>query len=227
VGLVNTERTYVAFDFGRLARTSDVKPLLRVLDQVWPAASPIAKSKLVWMLGINGTAEAAARLRAVLVQESDATVLGNAIFALSRCPYTPENLAAVLRHTRDARSMTHSFGFFPHGWYGPGPEGGQSFSHKPLDMLAKEYVTRHDPAHCGTTPGRLIVEPATIHCAGFVWEISGDSNRNCRVQVAYRKTGARVWKQGPPLLRCESWDSPEPKYPFQIGEKLAGSIFDL
>ena len=71
------------------------------------------------------------------------------------------------------------------------------------------------------------MEPATIHCAGFVWEISGDSNRNCTVHIAYRKAGSQAWKQGYPLLRCESWDSPDPKYPFAIGEKLAGSIFDL
>src|SRR5688572_1246412 len=35
------------------------------------------------------------------------------------------------------------------------------------------------------------------------------------------------WKQGFPLLRCESWESPHPKYRFDVGEKLAGSIFDL
>ena len=88
-------------------------------------------------------------------------------------------------------------------------------------------MAKHDPANFATTPGELTVEPATIHCAGFVWEIKGDSNRNCAVRVAYRKAGTQAWKQGYPLLRCESWESPDPKYPFQVGEKLAGSIFDL
>ena len=126
--LVNTETSFVAYEFGKIARTPDLKPFLRVLDQLWPAASPTAKGKFVWMLGVNGTAEAAARLRAVLAQETDATILGNAIFALSRCPFSAENLAAVQRFTSDTRSMAHSFGFHPHGWYGPSAEGGQSLA---------------------------------------------------------------------------------------------------
>ena len=225
--LVNTDTKFVAYDYGKIAKVPDLKPFLRVLDQVWPTARPLAKSKFVWMLGVNGTAEAAARLRIVLAKETDPDVIGNAIFALSRCPSSKENLAAVKLHMGDARSMANSFGFYPHGWYGPGPEGGKNFSHQPLRILAEEYVAKHDPANFATTPGELTVEPATIHCAGFVWEIKGDSNRNCAVRVAYRKAGTQAWKQGYPLLRCESWESPDPKYPFQIGEKLAGSIFDL
>ncbi len=225
--LVNTDTKFVAYDYGRIAKVPDLKPFLRALDQVWPAARPLAKSKFVWMLGVNGTAEAAARLRIVLAKENDPDIIGNAIFALSRCPSSPENLAAVKLHMDDARSMANSFGFYPHGWYGPGPEGGKNFSHHPLRILAREYVAKHDPANFATTPGEVTVEPATIHCAGFVWEIKGDSNRNCAVRVAYRKAGTQAWKQGYPLLRCESWESPDPKYPFQIGEKLAGSLFDL
>jgi hypothetical protein len=225
--LVNTDTRFVAYEYGTIARVADVKPFLRVLDQVWPTAGPVARSKFVWMLGVNGTAEAAARLRGVLAKETDPTILGNAIFALARCPAAAENLAAVKRYADDARSMTTSFGFYPHGWYGPGPEGGPNFSHHPLRILAREYVAKHDPTNFATIPGEVTVEPATIHCAGFVWEITGDSNRNCTVQVAYRKAGTQAWKQGYPLLRCESWESPDPKYPFRIGEKLAGSLFDL
>jgi hypothetical protein len=222
--LVNTDSRFVAYDHGRIARVPDMKPFLRVLDQVWPAARPLAKSKLVWMLGVNGSAEAAARLRAVLASETDPDVIGNAIFALSRCPASPENLAAVQRHMSETRSMANAFGFHPHGWYAPDAEGRTP---KPLRILAGEYVAKHDSAKFATMPGEIIVEPATIHCAGFVWEIAGDSNRNCAVRVAYRKKGTEAWKEGYPLLRCESWESPNPKYPFQVGEKLAGSLFDL
>jgi hypothetical protein len=225
--LVNTDSSFVPYDYGKIARVPDLKPLLRGLDRVWPEASPIAKSKFVWMLGVNGSAEAAARLRAVLASETNPDVIGNAIFALSRCASSPENLAAVRRHEGDARSMVHSFGFYPHGWYGPGPEGGKNFSHKPINILAREYLAKRNSATFATTPGEVIVEPATIHCAGFVWQIEGDSNRNCAVKVAYRKAGTKEWKEGYPLLRCESWESPDPKYPFQVGEKMAGSIFDL
>jgi hypothetical protein len=224
---VNTETKFVAYEYGKIAKVPDLRPFLRVLDQVWPSARPLAKSKFVWMLGVSGTTEAAARLRAVLAKETDPDVIGNAIFALSRCPYSPDSLAAVKRHVNDARSMANPFGFYPHGWYGPDPEGGQNFGHHPLRILAKEYVAKHDRANFATTPGEVIVEPATIHCAGFVWEINGDSNRNCAVSIAYRKAGTQAWKQGYPLLRCESWESPDPKYPFQIGEKLSGSLFDL
>jgi len=225
--LVNTDTKFVAHDYGRIAKVPDLKPFLRVLDQLWTTARPVAKSKFAWMLGVNGTAEAATRLRAILAKETEPDLIGNAIFALSRCPSSKENLAAVKLHTGDARSMTNSFGFYPHGWYGPEAEGGQSVSHHPLRILAREYVAKHDPTNFATTPGELTVEPATIHCAGFIWEIKGDSNRNCAVRVAYRKAGTQEWKHGYPLLRCESWESPDPKYPFQIGEKLAGSIFDL
>jgi hypothetical protein len=225
--LVNTETRFVVYDYGKIAKTPDLKPFLRVLDRVWAGASPLAKSKFVWMLGRSGKAETAARLRVILAKEKDPNVIGNAIFAISRCPPSPQNLAAVKLHVSDTRSMGTSFGFYPHGWYGPGPEGGQNMSHKPLNLLAKEFVAKYDLANFATTPGELTVEPATIHCAGFVWQISGDSNRNCTLGIAYRKTGTQSWQQGFPLLRCESWESPDPKYPFEIGEKLAGSIFDL
>src|SRR5262245_58819877 len=54
------------------------------------------------LLGVNGTAEAAARLRIVLAKENDPDVIGNAILALSRCPSSPDNLAAVKLRLRVA-----------------------------------------------------------------------------------------------------------------------------
>ena len=222
-----TESDWVAYDYGTVAHAADTGPFLRVLNEVWPSAGPIAKSKLVWMLGLAESNEAAASLRNILATETDPTVLGNAIFALSRCPHSTENLAAVERFVGDKRLIAHAIGFYPHGWYGADIEGGRNYTHQPLGLLAKELVARHDKARAPTVPGDLIVEPATIHGAGFVWEIEGDSNRNCIVQVAYREYGTQDWREGYPFLRCESWESPDAKYPFEIGEKLAGSLFDL
>ncbi len=50
-------------------------------------------------------------------------------------------------------------------------------------------------------PGRFIAEPPTIICLGFEWEIAGDDDRNAAVQVAYRASGSKEWKEGMPLLR--------------------------
>src|SRR5688500_14440594 len=133
--VAGTESDWVPYDSARMARAKDIRPFLRVLDEVWSATGPIAKNKFVWMLGVNGTAEAAERLRTMLAEETDPTILGNAIFALSRCPHSAENLAAVKRYIGDARLITHSFGFYPHGWYGADMEGGRNYTHQPLGLL--------------------------------------------------------------------------------------------
>ncbi|MEZ0263462.1 MAG: hypothetical protein ACAI43_01950, partial [Phycisphaerae bacterium] len=231
---IGTESRYVSYDDGRVARAPDPHPLFAAIDTAWPKAGPVARAKFVWLLGVNASPEAAARLRALLTTETAPDLIGNAIFALSRCAPSPDDVPAVARHVKDERSMTHAFGFNPHGRYGPGPDG-KAMAHKPLGTLAREFVERRAPASFGataaTTPGELTVQPATIHCAGFVWDITGDADRDCTVKVAYRKTAAAPnsspWTEGPPFIRCESWPSADPKYPFEIGQRLAGSIFHL
>ena len=63
------------------------------------------------------------------------------------------------------------------------------------------------PALCfsqsSTTPGEFIVDPPTLVSLGFAWNISGDDNRNARVDVTYRKKGERQWRKGLPLLRLQ------------------------
>ena len=39
--------------------------------------------------------------------------------------------------------------------------------------------------------GALVVEPPTLICLGFEWEISGDQNRNATVAVTYRRCADR------------------------------------
>lgn len=76
-------------------------------------------------------------------------------------------------------------------------------------------------------PKRFHVEPATLICLGFEWDIEGDSNRNATVKVQYRRKGEREWRDGLPLLRIGGdrpglWPDPE-----QVPEMFAGSILDL
>jgi len=54
-----------------------------------------------------------------------------------------------------------------------------------------------------TSPGRFTVDPPTLVSLGFEWKISGDDNRNARVDVTYRKKGESQWRKGLPLLRLQ------------------------
>ncbi len=49
----------------------------------------------------------------------------------------------------------------------------------------------------------FVVEPPTLVSLGFEWRISGDDNRNARVDVTYRKKGEQQWRKGLPLLRLQ------------------------
>jgi hypothetical protein len=75
------------------------------------------------------------------------------------------------------------------------------------------------------TAGRLIVEPPTLICLGFEWEISGDANRNSSVSVEYRRSGDGAWKQGMPLLRMGGEQIF--RAPYTVPHRFAGSIIDL
>ena len=49
--------------------------------------------------------------------------------------------------------------------------------------------------------GAVIVEPPTLICLGFEWEVSGDATRNAIVEVVFRKAGEKNWRDALPLLR--------------------------
>ena len=49
--------------------------------------------------------------------------------------------------------------------------------------------------------GAFVVEPPTLICLGFEWQIIGDDNRNATVEVSYRPSGQSTWNEGMPLLR--------------------------
>lgn len=83
-------------------------------------------------------------------------------------------------------------------------------------------------------PGRFVVEPPTLICLGFEWEIAGDDNRNASVEVDYRKAGESDWRQALPLLRIggERVHQDNTRQPFvatdyTVPDGFAGSIVDL
>src|SRR6266446_3471405 len=84
------------------------------------------------------------------------------------------------------------------------------------------------------TPGELVIDPPTLTNLGFEWVISGDENRNARVEVSYRKKGADDWKPAMPLLRLGGehiyWGRAEADDHILnviVPNMFAGSILDL
>lgn len=78
-------------------------------------------------------------------------------------------------------------------------------------------------------PGRFVVEPPTLICLGFEWEIGGDDNRNASVQVAYRAAATNPWKEALPLLRMggERVFRAREHLDYTVPDRFAGSILDL
>lgn len=76
---------------------------------------------------------------------------------------------------------------------------------------------------------RFIVEPPTLICLGFEWEITGDDNRNSTVDLSYRVAGASQWKEAQPLLRMggERVFRATEFLDYTVGDRFAGSILDL
>ncbi len=198
------------------AGVDSAKIVRLIREQLQNSALP-TRSKLCWLLGQNGSEHAAAALRDVLATEKDADVIGTAITELSKCPESPANLQAVRAFADDERLLKVQVGY-----YGLGSLGKQ-----PLKLIAQQYLEQRDGAKAPAVAGEVTVEEPSLFCAGFQWRIEGDANRNCTVKVAYRKAGAGEWKEGFPFLRCRSWDSAGTKYTFNVGNLLAGSIFDL
>jgi hypothetical protein len=86
-----------------------------------------------------------------------------------------------------------------------------------------------------TVAGEFRVDPPTLTALGFEWRISGDDNRNARVEATYRKRGERAWRKALPLLRLQrelvsnggpgrgrNW-----YYTYEAPNMFAGSILNL
>ena len=94
-----------------------------------------------------------------------------------------------------------------------------------LVVLALLTATPAARAANGVTPGQFVIEPATLICLGFEWDISGDDNRNATVEVSYRASGQTVWSDGMPLLRMGG--ERIMRAPYTVPDRFAGSILDL
>jgi hypothetical protein len=81
------------------------------------------------------------------------------------------------------------------------------------------------PPALAVKAGEFIVEPPTLICLGFEWEIDGDENRNATVDVRYRKSGQTTWNEGMPLLRMGG--EKIFRAPYTVPHRFAGSIIDL
>ncbi len=67
------------------------------------------------------------------------------------------------------------------------------------------------------TPGVLTVEPPTLHCAGFHWEITGDGNENATARIGFRKVTESEWHRGLEFMRAHADDH----------DFVVGSLFNL
>jgi len=81
----------------------------------------------------------------------------------------------------------------------------------------------------GVQAGHLVVEPPTLICLGFEWDISGDDNRNASVEVSYRRSGTGEWKEALPLLRMggERVFRETEHLDYTVPDRFAGSVLDL
>ena len=84
-------------------------------------------------------------------------------------------------------------------------------------------------AQRAVTAGRLHIDPPTLENLGFLWPISGDANRNSRVDVQYRPAGETAWRKALPLLRIggEQVGRDREKLKYIVPHGFAGSILNL
>jgi hypothetical protein len=91
-------------------------------------------------------------------------------------------------------------------------------------VLVVSLLARSADAGDAVVPGELVVEPPTLICLGFEWDITGDDDRDATVSMRYRKTGEKQWRVAPPLLRTTRPSA----QPGQDRVRLfAGSVIDL
>src|SRR5580704_7008703 len=95
-------------------------------------------------------------------------------------------------------------------------------------------------AQASVTSGEFTVEPPTLVSLGFEWRITGDDNRNAKVETSYRIKGESNWRPALPLMRLQREEigtAPGPnaandpaRYPlfkYTAANMFAGSILNL
>ena len=79
------------------------------------------------------------------------------------------------------------------------------------------------------TAGPLHSDPPTLENLGFWWSITGDVNRNGRVNVEYKRAGETAWREALPLLRIggEQVGRDRENLKYIVPDGFAGSILGL
>jgi len=80
-----------------------------------------------------------------------------------------------------------------------------------------------------TEVGKFTVEHPTLLNLGFEWSISGDENRNAKVEVQFRAVGESTWRDAMPLVRIggEHIFREREHLDYTVPEGFAGSILNL
>ncbi len=74
---------------------------------------------------------------------------------------------------------------------------------------------------------RFLIDPPTLENLGFRWYVSGDSNRNATVTVAFREKGDSEWTHALPMLRIYHEIVNQDYGPYRVGNLFAGSVLFL
>jgi hypothetical protein len=95
-------------------------------------------------------------------------------------------------------------------------------------------------AQNSTIAGDFTAEPPTLVSLGFEWRITGDDNRNAKVESFYRKKGESEWRPALPLMRLQREEigtappagggNAPARYPlfrYTAANMFAGSILNL
>src|SRR5215510_6871609 len=94
-----------------------------------------------------------------------------------------------------------------------------------LIVISSQLSASFAFAQNSVSAGTIDIEIPTLHSVGFVWNISGDENRNATVGLEYRIKGDSAWSQGLAFLRTENHYYPASNV--TPGNKLAGSALFL
>lgn len=84
-------------------------------------------------------------------------------------------------------------------------------------------------AQNATQAGKFVVEHPTLLNLGFEWAISGDANRNAKVDVQFRAVGEPAWRNALPLVRIggENIYRRRENLDYTVPDGFAGSILNL
>ena len=95
-----------------------------------------------------------------------------------------------------------------------------------LSALLLVCLSRFVHAGNAVVAGEFMIDPPTLECLGFEWDVKGDDNRNATVEVEYKTGWFGRWKRALPLLRIKGEVCGDEEK-FTSGNLFAGSILDL